>query len=110
MAPAEPVSANSLRKRANGSTMKLPPKVVSVPPGSHSVIAPASHQERDRQPADRDRRVLAAEGAQHQQRHGAEREHDLGQSRQQGGKCGDVVHRHYLSSSAAVCAVSSACV
>ncbi len=42
IAPAEPVSASSLRKRANGSTMKLPPKVVSVPPGSHSVITPAA--------------------------------------------------------------------
>src|SRR5258708_15539907 len=42
IAPAEPVSAKSLRKRANGSTMKLPPKVVSVPAGSHRTIAPAA--------------------------------------------------------------------
>ena len=42
MAPAEPVSAKSLRKRANGSTMKLPPKVVSVPPGSHLAMSNAT--------------------------------------------------------------------
>src|SRR5262245_48273930 len=41
MAVAEPVSASSLRKRANGSTMKLPPKATSLPGGSQTTAAPA---------------------------------------------------------------------
>ena len=38
-------------------------------------------QERDRQRVDQDRRALAAIDAEHQQRHGADAEHDLGQQR-----------------------------
>src|SRR5215204_1170773 len=42
MAVADPVSASSLRKRANWSTTKLPPKVISVPCGSQTTTAPAT--------------------------------------------------------------------
>src|SRR4051812_27753080 len=46
MAVAEPVSASSLRKRANWSTTKLPPKVINVPSGSHTTTAPATTSSR----------------------------------------------------------------
>src|SRR5215203_5368874 len=46
MAVAEPVSASSLRKRANWSTTKLPPKVISRSSGSHTTTAPATTSSR----------------------------------------------------------------
>ena len=39
---AEPISARIFRKRAKSSTMKLPPKVVSLPAGSISSSAPTT--------------------------------------------------------------------
>ena len=39
---AEPISARIFRKRAKSSTMKLPPKVVSLPAGSISSSTPVT--------------------------------------------------------------------
>jgi hypothetical protein len=39
---AEPISARTFRKRAKSSTMKLPPKVVSLPAGNISSRTPAT--------------------------------------------------------------------
>ncbi len=39
---AEPISASTFRKRAKSSTMKLPPKVVSLPAGSSSSSTPVT--------------------------------------------------------------------
>src|SRR5262252_2420087 len=42
MAVAEPASASSFKKRANVSTTKLPPKAMSLSPGSQTTMAPAA--------------------------------------------------------------------
>ena len=43
---AEPIKARIFRKRAKSSTMKLPPKVVSLPAGSISSSAPVTTSSR----------------------------------------------------------------
>src|SRR5262249_40000542 len=43
IAAAEPSSARILRKRANSSTIKLPPKIVSLPAGMNATRTPATN-------------------------------------------------------------------
>ena len=80
---AEPISARIFRKRAKSSTMKLPPKVVSLPAGSNSSSAPVSDQQADRKAGDEAVVCLPAIGPEHQQHHGADGQHELRQHRQQ---------------------------
>src|SRR4029078_6369494 len=99
---AEPMMARVFRKRAKSSTMKLPPKVVSLPAGSISSSAPVTtssttasalkslvvaspplRRSPTRTGVDEPGVPLAAIDAQHQQHHGADGEHQLRQHRQQ---------------------------
>ena len=81
---AEPMIARIFRKRAKSSTMKLPPKVVSLPAGSISSSAPVTTSSTTARRGDEPGRPLAAAiGAQHQQHHGADGQHQLRQHRQQ---------------------------
>jgi len=81
IAAAEPSGQSSLRKAANGSTTKLPPKVQRSRPAVHNVIAPPPRAGGS-QPDDGDSRSLDAKAPSQQQRHGADRQPDLRQGRQ----------------------------
>ena len=80
---AEPMIARIFRKRAKSSTMKLPPKVDELAGRQHQFQHAGDDQQHHRKPGDESGRPLAAIGAQHQQRHGADGQHQLRQHRQQ---------------------------
>ena len=73
-----------LQEAGESSTTKLPPKVTSRPSGRPARRSPPpTISSTIAQPVDQRASLLAAVGAEHQQRHGAERQHDLRQRRQQ---------------------------
>jgi hypothetical protein len=85
MAAAEPRSARIFRNRAKPSTTKAAVEGRQLALRQRSTIAPAITRSAIAAKST-SRRALAAIGAEHQERHGADAEHDLRQQRNKRGK------------------------